>query len=199
VTGDSCERPEQQPRPGDGSPEHSPSPAAADEDLIGAFQGGDGSAFDLLAAKYSAKGLRLARSYLGGDEEAEDVVQEALVASWRVLRDWRPEAQFGTWFYRTVVNLSLSALRDRRRRRAEPLANGLQAAAAESDAAEDAPAALAKALESLTERERAVLSLKFDSGLSSEEIGRVLGISPSTVRVHVSKALHTLRSRLRKG
>ena len=171
---------------------------AADEELIARFQGSDESAFDELAKRYAAQGLRLARSYLGSDADAEDVVQEALVAFWRVLRRWRPGASPGTWFYRTVVNLSRSTLRARRRWRAVPISDEL-AAPPSADKPGATAGAVESALQSLTERERAVLSLKFDSGLSSEEMGRVLGISASTVRVHLSRALRALREKLRPG
>ncbi len=171
---------------------------ATDEELIAGFQSGDEEAFDELARRYAARGLRLARSYLGSQADAEDVIQEALVASWRVLRKWRPVARFGTWFYRTVVNLSRSALRARRRGRAVPIPDEL-AAPSSGDEPDATAGAVESALQSLTERERAALSLKFDSGLSSVEIGRILGISASTVRVHLSRALRVLKEKLRRG
>ena len=56
---------------------------------------------------------------LSTDSDAEDAVQEAFIASWRRLPEFRADAQFSTWLYRIVTNRSLNELR--RRKPTQPL------------------------------------------------------------------------------
>ena len=59
-------------------------------------------------------------------------------------------------------------------------------------------ALLARAIEKLPERERVVLSLYYHEDLTMKEVGRVLGVNESRVSQIHSKALETLRRRLRR-
>ena len=88
---------------------HGPS----DEDLMLRVARGDEAAFRLLAQRYAARAVRLARRTTGSEADAEEIVQEALLRVWINAPRWRPVAAFRTWFYRVVLNLSLN-----RRRRA---------------------------------------------------------------------------------
>src|SRR6266481_183164 len=89
---------------------------ASDEDLMRRVAGGDERAFRLLARRYAARAVALARRVTGNDADAEEVVQEALLRVWTNAPRWRPLAAFRTWFYRIVLNLCLS-----RQRRKVPL------------------------------------------------------------------------------
>src|SRR5262249_32712742 len=87
----------------------------SDEDLMRRVARGDEPAFRLLARRYAARAVGLARRITGNDADAEEVVQEALLRVWTNAPRWRPLASFRTWFYRVVLNLCLS------RRRRPPL------------------------------------------------------------------------------
>src|SRR5436190_20662157 len=58
--------------------------------------------------------FRTARSILGSDWEAEEVVQDAYVKAFRALETFRQEAQLGTWLTRIVINEAQGRLRGRR-------------------------------------------------------------------------------------
>ena len=53
---------------------------------------------------------------LGSVQDAEDLVQEALLAAWRALEGFEGRASMRTWLYRIATNRCLNALRDRGRR-----------------------------------------------------------------------------------
>src|SRR4029079_8486751 len=57
---------------------------------------------------------RIARSVLGDDAEAEDVVQEAYMRAFTHLDGFRGEARLGTWLTRIALNEALGRLRKRR-------------------------------------------------------------------------------------
>src|SRR3954454_24783335 len=53
---------------------------------------------------------------LGSVQDAEDVVQETLLAAWRGLDGFEERASLRSWLYRIATNRSLNAIRERRRR-----------------------------------------------------------------------------------
>jgi RNA polymerase sigma-70 factor (TIGR02960 family) len=56
---------------------------------------------------------------LGSVQDAEDLVQETLLAAWRGLDDFEGRASLRSWLYRIATNRCLNALRDRGRRMPE--------------------------------------------------------------------------------
>jgi RNA polymerase sigma-70 factor (ECF subfamily) len=171
---------------------------ASDEDLMQRVARGDEPAFRLLARRYAARAIGLARRITGNDADAEEVVQEALLRVWINAPRWRPLAAFRTWFYRVVLNLCLS-----RRRRAPVLR--LEAAGDPADPSPDADAALereeadrlvAAAIAALPERQRAAIVLTYHEGLSNAEAAAVLETSVSSVEALLVRAKRTLREKL---
>src|SRR5918994_2104677 len=57
---------------------------------------------------------------LGSMQDAEDLVQETLLAAWRGLEGFEGRASVRSWLYRIATNRCLNALRDRGRRLPEP-------------------------------------------------------------------------------
>src|SRR5262249_34979374 len=110
----------------------------SDEDLMRRVARGDEPAFRLLARRYAARAVGLARRITGNDADAGEVGQAALLRLGPTAPRWRPLASFRPWFYRVVLNLCLS------RRRRPPLLP-LDAAGDPADPARAADAALADA------------------------------------------------------
>lgn len=143
---------------------------------------GDRRAFSDLAASRWRRLLGLARSIVA-DLEAEDVVQEALLTAWRKLGSLRDATAFDAWLTRIVVNAAVG--RARRRRFFAPI-DGVDVVAP-SDAVEER-IDVGRLLRRLAPRQRAVLHLTAVEGLTDSEIGSILGITPSSVRVHRRRA-----------
>jgi RNA polymerase sigma-70 factor (sigma-E family) len=154
------------------------------------------SAEAAVAALYQASAvglIRLAFVMLGDLESAEDVVQEAfcgLYRQWGRLRD----AERATFYLRTsVLNGCRSALRRRILRRRvlpdqPPAVVSAEAVVLSGEEREE----VFRAVGRLPHRQREALVLRFYLDLSDDEIARIMGIRPSTVRSTMVRALETL-------
>jgi RNA polymerase sigma-70 factor (sigma-E family) len=128
----------------------------------------------------------------GDREQAQDLVAEAFAracASWRkVSRHPNPKA----WVIRTALNLHIDRWRNRRREL--PLAQPMDTVMRDQDPAD--PAIIA-AVRRLPERQRQVVALRLLLDLDTETAAETLGISPGTVKAHLSRAVAALRDDLK--
>jgi RNA polymerase sigma-70 factor (TIGR02960 family) len=77
---------------------------------------GDGAAFRELVEPYRRELQVHCYRMLGSVQDAEDLVQETLLAAWRGIGGFREQASVRTWLYRIATNRCLNALRDGGRR-----------------------------------------------------------------------------------
>lgn len=95
-------------------------PVALDEGvLLRRARAGDESAFADLARGYRAELHVHCYRIVGSVQDAEDLVQETLLAAWRGLERFAGRASLRSWLYRIATNRCLNALRDRSRRPGE--------------------------------------------------------------------------------
>ncbi len=131
---------------------------------------------------------------MGSVAEAEDVVQEAYVKAFRALEDGRFDARSSveTWLHRIVVNASLDAKRKRARAKEDALdsSRGAEGTAEAALALRE----LAEWVDALPDDQRVALLMKAD-GMSSAEIGEVLGCTEGAVEQRLVRARATLRER----
>ena len=90
--------------------------ATDDADLVQASKAGDSAAFEELVARYDRRLFRIAYHILHNPDDAQDVVQGALMKVFQNLSQFRADSKFSTWLYRIVVNQSLMELRKQRRK-----------------------------------------------------------------------------------
>lgn len=178
------------------------------DELARAAAGGDEAAFGELVRLHEKKVYNLAFRMCGNPEDAADAAQEAFLAAWRGLPNFRGEAGFSTWLYRLASNAAIDHLRRTKRQRAEA---SLDDEALRLDAADDAPSPQARAegeelraavlsgLAQLSEDHRQVLTLRELQELSYEEIAAVLEIDLGTVKSRISRARSALRKILIKN
>src|ERR671928_747659 len=86
------------------------------EQLLDRARGGDQDAFRALVDPYRRELHVHCYRVLGSVQDAEDVMQETLLAAWRGLHGFEERASFRAWLYRIATNRCLNALRDRTRR-----------------------------------------------------------------------------------
>jgi RNA polymerase sigma-70 factor (ECF subfamily) len=147
--------------------------------------------------------LRQALRLLGDVEAARDVVQETFLRLCRAERA-QVEDHLGAWLGAVCRNLALDQLRKEMRMQSLNAAGALDEAIGPQpppDPARHAEALgavddLAAALTALTANQREVMRLRFQGGLSYQEIGRATGLSVSNVGVQLHTALLRLRSRM---
>lgn len=156
--------------------------------------------FQSLAAAYYAYIRRLAFSILDDPHEAEDAAQETFIAAQRALAGYRRQAEVKTWLTAIAVNQCRGRLRKRQAQRrlqaalqalhlAAPAPASPEAAAAQSEA----DRALWRAVDTLDEKHRLVVLLRYVHELSAAEIASALDTSEGTVH----SRLHTARARLK--
>jgi RNA polymerase sigma-70 factor (ECF subfamily) len=170
----------------------------------------DEAAVRELIRRLNPRLFRVARGLLDSDAEAEEVVQEAWLAAFTRLEDFRGEARFATWVTRIAINAA--GMHRRRRRRheeydtvAEKEIDEPQVVAFPGAGPPGPEAALGRAqLRGLLEAAvaelppelRLVFLLREAEGLSVLAIARDLQLNPITVKTRLFRARHRLRGLL---
>ena len=85
-----------------------------DADLVAKLRRQAPGAVETLVARYGALLYRLAVGITGNEEDAEEVVQDALCAAVYRIESFRHESTFGSWLYRIAANAAYGARRRRR-------------------------------------------------------------------------------------
>ena len=136
-----------------------------EQELIRRAQRGDGEAFRQLVEAYQTQVYRLALR-MCGESAADDVTQEAFLAAWRALPDFRGDCRFSTWLYRLTTNAGIDWLRREKRYRSTDDVTELELpddAPSPQEQAEQAEtqSAVRRALSRLSEEHRQVLQLRY--------------------------------------
>jgi RNA polymerase sigma-70 factor (ECF subfamily) len=165
----------------------------------------DEAAFRLIAERHLGRILRLAQRMLGA-ADADEVAQEALLRVWLKADGWKPQrASLATWIYAITYNLCIDRLR-RQRQQPSYRADAMDAALEIADPAPDAAAMLieaheranlAAALERLSPRQRAAISLFYEEGLDGAEAAAALGLSARAFWSLLQRARTSLAADLR--
>jgi RNA polymerase sigma-70 factor (ECF subfamily) len=185
---------------------------STDELLCRSVADREPGAFDLLVERYQERAYRIAWSILRDREEAKDCSQEAFLRLHESAGSFAGQSKFSTWFYRIVVNCCLDHQRRRRGWRRLLGWRDTHDDPDEGDPIERAPAPFVDPVESvetdrrmsqlwsevekLSPQQRAAVVLQCKEGLATKEIAVVLSLSEATVRVHLHRALTTLRQRV---
>ena len=179
----------------------------SDEELVEACQAGEASAFDVLVARWEDRIRGAAFRFLGSEEEARDVAQEAFLKAYRALDGFKGEARFSSWLYQIATNLCRDRLR-RRKTRATVSLEALEGTgpvmvetrpgAHERLLERDLARAVRRALHTLPEEQREVVILKEYQELTFLEIAQALDVPVSTVKTRLYRGLGQLRLRLER-
>ena len=87
-----------------------------DRELVDAFIGGDTKAFSAIVEKHRARLTAMARRYTRNDDDAQDIVQEALLKASCNMKSYRHDAALSTWLHRLVMNSGYDFLNHRSNR-----------------------------------------------------------------------------------
>src|SRR5579863_6065489 len=173
--------------------------------------GGDQDAFRVLVERHSRTLFRLAFRMTGNEQDAEEVVQEAMLRAYRRLDKFEARSNFGTWLYRIAVNCSLDMMRKRRPEKAQrQLAKGDESemqdpldTAVSNDPGPDRLMLSGElgeqvkvAMMQLSPVERTAFVMRHFEGNSIEEIGETLGLGAGATKNSVFRAVQKLRQHL---
>jgi RNA polymerase sigma-70 factor (ECF subfamily) len=157
-------------------------------------QSGDREAFAILFEQYKNLVYKTADLMLGESAEAEDALQEIFLQVYKSLSGFDPgKAKFTTWLYRVTFNYCLNHRR-KKRTLTLPLDEISPALKSEFPGAELAEEEILQhAIGKLTDRQRAVVILRYFWDLPYAEIAQILDVPLGTVKSRLDLALKTLR------
>lgn len=187
----------------------SPLPSSSDEDLMRALVDGDLDAYDTLVQRYQARLFHFALRRVRDRGIAEDLVQETLLKLWRHRASFRHGSRFSTWLFTLCLNLCRDhwrkvkplssmerpevALAAELKRLSQPQMDAL-GEVEQGEIAEQ----LLQALEQLPPVSAQLLKQRSAEGLTLEEAGARLGLSPDAARAVASRAYKKLRTLLKR-
>lgn len=183
--------------------------------LVRAAAAGDRAAMETLLMRSQEVAYRFSVHVCGHVDEAEDVMQEALLKTFRHAQRIREPEAFRPWLYRTVRNACLM----RRRRRVDepahlqslddliPTPEGMMALDPPDTGRSPEDIAvnnrlrrrLKEALEALPPQFRLIVFLREMEGLSTREVAEVVGISEANVKTRLHRARLFLRRELEEA
>jgi RNA polymerase sigma-70 factor (TIGR02960 family) len=189
---------------------------------ISRARAGDENAFRELVEPYRGELQVHCYRILGSFQDAEDLLQETLLAAWRGLDRFEQRSSLRTWLYRIATNRCLNALRDSERRPQEartdlptptrlteplwlePYPDTLLEALPDTAPGPEAryvtkesiALAFVAGLQHLPPRQRAVLVLRDVLGFPAAEVADMLGLSEAAVNSGLQRARATLEQRV---
>lgn len=174
-----------------------PARAPDDSELARAAAGGDRDALEQLLRRHERR-LAVLCQRMCGPADAQDALQEALVAIVRGIDRFDCRSSFSTWAYRVATNASLDELRRRRRRPlpTEDVPEPSPGPAADDGAGDHDREELLVALAALPAEFRAPVVLRDVMDLDYAEIAEVLSLPPGTVRSRIARGRARLAERL---
>ena len=179
---------------------------AKERDLIDRVKAGDGDAYMELVGDYRIRLYRKASSLLGDPEDAEDVLQDALMTAYKALPRFRGESGIYTWLYRIVVNKCRDFQRSRKSGKPdsleiyEPILSDDRISVEKKHELSDDAGYLIEKIKGLDVKYRQILLYRYYDDLSYEEIAGLIEVNIGTVKSRLFKARELLkRSILRNG
>jgi RNA polymerase sigma-70 factor (ECF subfamily) len=170
---------------------------------------GNRTAFEQIMRRYNRRLFRLARATLRDDAEAEDALQDAYIAAFRNLHNYKGDAALCTWLSRLVLNECLGRLRRTARRNSiapifspsdqESLDRMASSAIESPEVATmraQMRAVIERRIDALPESLRIVFVLRSVEELSVEETAACLELPEATVRTRHFRARSLLRESL---
>ena len=163
---------------------------------------GDELAFARIVAAHHDDMARVCFVICGDTDLAQEAVQAAWPQAWRKMSTIRDPQRLRPWLISIAVNETKQLVRRRGRRMVREIPITAETSAWDTGSTHGDPGTraaeldLANALAALGERDRTLVGLRYAAGLTSAEIGQILGMSPGGVRSRLSRLLERLRKEL---
>ncbi len=139
------------------------------------------------------KFYRLAYSYMQNEQDALDMVSEAVVSAYEAFKSLRNPQGLRTWFYRILVNKCLDALR--RKQREQPETDSVFSSLSfEEKGYDDTGKVLYEAVCLLPDKIKNVIILKYYEEFTFGEIAKITGLNVNTVKSRVYAGIEMLKN-----
>jgi RNA polymerase sigma-70 factor (ECF subfamily) len=181
-----------------------------DETLVRRTQRGDSSAFDVLVERYKERLYATVYHMTSNHEDANDLVQDALIKAFKSIHGFKGHSSFYTWVYRIAVNRTINFLKRRKNRNQFSLDDMDSAIQTDPDFVEmmshvtprreaglnEMQERLNEALQKLSEPHRAVVTMHDIQGMTHADIAKAINCSEGTVRSRLFYARQQLQGLL---
>ncbi len=155
---------------------------------------GDMSAFEELVSSNYNHIYNLCYRMMRNSHDAEDMLQESMLKSWRKLNSFKKSSSFSTWLHKIAVNTCLDEIRKRKDKQMSVEEMGehgkhiIDAKSSNFDERSIKKDEIKNALSNLKERERIMIVLKDIQGYSYEEMAQILRCPTGTIRSRLARA-----------
>lgn len=170
---------------------------------------GDVQAYNRLVIEHQELAYNVARRIVGNPQTAEDVTQDAFIAAYQALDQFRG-GSFKAWLLRIVTNRCYDVLRRHKRRpqasieelteenESAPFLRSAEESPEQYQQRAELAQAIERCLQSLPAEQRITAVLCDVEGYDYNDIARILSISLGTVKSRISRARSKLRECLQK-
>ena len=169
----------------------------SDEALAQRVQQGDPDALDQLVRRYLRPIHAVIASYLAEQADVEDAVQETFLRALHRIASYQPARPFAPWLYQIARNVARDHVAASGRRRTEPFPEGGLVEPAPGPDVTTERAEIRRRVEAaigdLPEQRRTAFRLHDVDGYTTNDIARIMDLSPGTIRSHVHHARRVLR------
>jgi RNA polymerase sigma factor (sigma-70 family) len=177
-----------------------------DTEIIKKILQGVQALFAQLVQRYQRYVFTLVSRFTSNREDAEEISQDVFVKAYRSLADFRGEAKFSTWLYTIVRTSCITFLRKKRldttsldnERTSIQLENRESGFKANIIEQKSRHAMVNAAIRMLSPDDSQILTLFYKGEQSLEEIGKVMGLDPNTIKVKLHRARNRLKERMEK-
>jgi RNA polymerase sigma-70 factor (ECF subfamily) len=177
-----------------------------DSEIIKKVLLGEQTMFAQLVERYRNYVFTLVLRFTDNREDAEEVAQDIFVKTYRSLADFRGESKFSTWLYTITRTSCITFLRKRKletvsldnERSAgewQDRASGLKANMIEQKSRHRM---LHEAIQLLGPDDKQVITLFYQGEQTLEEIGKIMGLDPNTVKVKLHRARQRLKEKMER-
>jgi RNA polymerase sigma factor (sigma-70 family) len=177
-----------------------------DTEIIKRILQGEQALFAQLVQRYQQYVFTLVLRFTDSREDAEEISQDVFVKAYRSMADFRGESKFSTWLYTIVRTSSITFLRKKKldttsldnERTFLQLENRESGFNANTMEQKSRHAMVNAAIRLLSPDDGQIITLFYKSEQTLEEIGRIMGMEPNTVKVRLHRARNRLREKMEK-
>ena len=164
------------------------------EEMIRNIQDGDKESFRIFYEAYADYAIRTASAITRNRETAKDAVQETFIRVYRQIGSYNHELPFDPWFYRILTNECLRFLK--KESSLSKFELDLETNPSLAVESFDHLSDLYDTIQSLDDKHRIPLILKYVKGFTEKEIAGILGLNQNTVKSRLFKGRKRLKEQL---
>lgn len=166
------------------------------ENLIERIKAGDSEVFYELIQPIHADLYRMAYAYVQNEADAVDILQQAMIQAFERIDSLKEPSYFKTWMIRIVINCSKTYLaKTKKLDVTDPLE--LVDVQIVSHTYQEEEIDLWDALQSLEEKYKTVLLLRFYQDYTVPEVANILDMPLGTVKTNIRRGLMRLKQKLK--